>query len=99
VAPEYVDLEDGRVSLSNPPFLLADLELVDSDGGYELDVAFDSELKLLIDPPVEVTIEGSFDEVVETLEQMIAEIYRTRGRQLGMIDEGVVDSEEFSERR
>ena len=98
-APEYVELDDGVVSLSNPPFLLADFDLRRVDGEYVLDVAFDSELKLLIDPPVEVTLRGSLEEVVETLEQMVAEIYRTRGRRLEMIDEGVVDPEEFADRR
>lgn len=98
-APEYVELVDGSVSLSNPPFLLADLDLRNDDGEYALDVAFDSELKLLIDPPVEVTLRGPFEEVIATFEQMVAEIYRTRGRRLEMIDEGVVDPEAFAERR
>lgn len=98
-APEYVTLEDGRVSLTNPPFLLAEFEL-ERDGEYALDCEFDSELRLLIDPPVEVTLEAaSFDELLEAFEQMIAEIYRTRGRRLEMLDEGVVDPEEFAERR
>ena len=99
-APEYVAFEDGEVSLTNPPFLLADVELESEDDGYALRCAFDSELKLLIDPPVEVTLEApSFDELLASFEQMVAEIYRTRGRRLEMIDEGVVDPEEFAERR
>lgn len=99
-APEYVDLEDGALTLTNPPFLLAELELVTDDDGYALHCAFDSELELLIDPPVEVTLVGpSFDELLASFEQMVAEIYRTRGRRLEMIDEGVVDPEEFAERR
>jgi hypothetical protein len=99
--PEYVDLDDGRLSLSNPPFLLADIELRELRENDEsvLEIEFDSELKLLIDPPVEVTLEGPFDELVEAFEQMVAEIYRTRGRRLEMIDEGVVDPEEFAQRR
>lgn len=98
--PEYVTLEDGIVTLENPPFLLAEFELAVADDGFEIGCAFDSELKLLIDPPVEVTIEGeSFEDALAAFEQMVAEIYRTRGRRLEMIDEGVVDPAEFSERR
>lgn len=96
--PEYVELGDGHLSLSNPPFLMAEID-VRANGGYALDIGFDSDLKLLIDPPVEVTIEGDFGEVIGTLEQMIAEIYRTKGRRLEMIDSGAVGPEEFAERR
>ncbi|QLD87545.1 hypothetical protein HWV07_00240 [Natronomonas salina] len=97
-APEYVELEDGLLTLTNPPFLLAEIEL--DEDGYALHCEFDSELKLLIEPPVEVALEAeSFDELLESFEQMIAEIYRTRGRRLEMLDEGVVDPEEFSEPR
>lgn len=32
-------------------------------------------MKLLIDPPVEVTSGETLDEVTETLEQMISEVY------------------------
>ena len=98
-APEYVALDDGRLTLTNLPFLLADVEL-EADGAYRLHCEFDSELQLLIEPPVEVTLEAdTFDELLESFEQMIAEIYRTRGRRLEMLDEGVVDPEEFSEPR
>jgi hypothetical protein len=97
-APEYVSLEDGRITLTNPPFLLAEVEY--EAHGHALRCEFDSELKLLIEPPVEVTLEAaSFDELLEAFEQMIAEIYRTRGRRLEMLHEGVVDPGEFAERR
>lgn len=103
--PEYVELSDGSLTLTNPPFLLADVELNEKDGRrtddeYVLHCEFDSELKLLIDPPVSVTLEAErFDDLLETFEQMIAEIYRTRGRRLEMLDEGVVNPEAFAERR
>lgn len=90
-APEYVELEDGQLELSNPPFLLATIEVRSDGQEYVLEVGFDSELKLLIDPPVEVTITGAFEEVIETLEQTLAEIYRTKGRRLEQIDEGIVE--------
>jgi hypothetical protein len=98
-APEYVALEDGTVTLTNPPFLFGAFEL-ETDDGYALHCEFDSELKLLIEPPVTVTLEAdSLVDLVETTEQMLAEIYRTRGRRLEMLDEGVVDPEAFAERR
>ena len=98
-APEYIELEDGKLALTNPPFLLAEIEL-EADIGYALHCEFDSELKLLIEPPVAVTLEAdSFDELLGSFEQMVAEIYRTRGRRLEMLDEGVVDPDEFSEPR
>lgn len=97
--PEYVSLEDGRIELRNPPFLLADIEF-DSEDGYALECAFDSELQLLIEPPVAVTLRAeTFEELLEAFEQMIAEIYRTRGRRLEMLDEGVVDPQSFAQRR
>ena len=98
-APEYVSMDGDRIILENPPFLLGEIDL-EYDGTYALHCAFDSELKLLIEPPVEVTLEAdSLDDLVATFEQMIAEIYRTRGRRLEMLDEGVVDPEDFAERR
>jgi len=97
-APEYVELTDGSVQLSNPPFLEARVDIAEREE-YALSIEFDSELDLLIDPPVTVELAGRFEELVETLEQMLAEIYRTKGRRLEMIDSGVVDPEEFAERR
>lgn len=96
--PEYVVLEGRRLTLTNPPFLMAEIE-ADCGEFFSIEVAFDSDLNLLIDPPVRVTLEGRLSEVVETVEQMLAEIYRTRGRRLEMIDEGVVDVSAFAERR
>lgn len=97
-SPTFVTLRHGRLDLENPPFLLAEIR-VDRNDEYALEFAFDSELELLIDPPVEGTIEGSLETVVETAEQMLAEIYRTKGRRLEMLDAGVVDTEAFAERR
>jgi hypothetical protein len=96
--PEYVDLDDGRLTMSNPPFLRAVVEITGT-AEYELAIQFDSDLDLLIDPPVTVTLEGPIGELVETLEQMVAEIYRTKGRRLEMLDAGTVDPEAFAERR
>jgi hypothetical protein len=94
-APEYVALEGNRVELSNPPFVLGTVDVEDGspekDGKYRLEAAFDSELNLLIDPPVEVTFEGSFDEVLEALEDTLAQVYRTKGRYLEQVDAGVTD--------
>jgi hypothetical protein len=96
--PAYVELDGGTVTLSNPPFLMAEID-VSENGAYTLEISFDSDLQLLIDPPVSVTIQGSFEEVVGTLEQMCAEIYRTKGRRLEMIDAGVVGPEDFAARQ
>lgn len=96
--PEYVDLQDGHLTLSNPPFLMAELTLVEDDE-YTLRIEFESDLQLLIDPPVCVTLDGPLLEVVGALEQMIAEIYRTKGRRLEMIDAGTIDTAAFFERR
>lgn len=89
--PEFVELSDGHIELSNPPFLLAEIDVDEGAGRITLEVALESELHLLIDPPVEVRLSGPPDEVVEQLEQTIAEIYRTRGRHLEKIDAGIVD--------
>ncbi|MDQ2052170.1 hypothetical protein RBH26_16955 [Natronolimnohabitans sp. A-GB9] len=97
-APEYVELRDEHLTLSNPPFLMAELTPVESDE-YTLRIEFKSDLQLLIDPPVCVTLDGSFLEVVTALEQLIAEIYRTKGRRLEMIDAGTIDTTAFFERR
>jgi hypothetical protein len=98
-APEFVTLEGDRVELSNPPFVLGTVEVQggdpdgdgDGNGEYRLEAAFDSELNLLIDPPVEVTFQGSFDEVLEALEDTLAQVYRTKGRYLEQVDAGVAD--------
>jgi hypothetical protein len=94
-APEYVSLDGDRVELSNPPFVLATVDVEGGDpageGEYRLEAAFDSELNLLIDPPVEVTLEGNFDEVLEALEDTLAQVYRTKGRYLEQVDAGVAD--------
>lgn len=97
-APEYVTLEEGRLRLSNPPFLEAQIEIERNDG-YTLNSAFDSDLKLLVDPPVRISIHDQFRPALETIEQMLAEIYRTRGRRLEMIDNGIVGPEDFADRR
>lgn len=96
--PEYVELADGRLVLSNPPFLHGEIE-ISGNGEYVLAVALDSDLQLLIDPPVRVSVEAPFQEALETVEQMLAEIYRTRGRRLEMIDSGIVGPEDFADRR
>ncbi|MEF8887631.1 MAG: hypothetical protein V5A30_07460 [Haloarculaceae archaeon] len=94
-APEFVTLEGDRVELSNPPFVLGTVDVEGGhpadEGEYRLEAAFDSELNLLIDPPVEVTFEGSFDEVLEALEDTLAQVYRTKGRYLEQVDAGVTD--------
>lgn len=90
-APAFVSLSEGRVDLSNPPYLLGEIDVTEDDGELTLDVALDSELDLLLDPPVEVTLSGTTDDAVEQLEQLVAKIYRTRGRYLEKIDAGVAD--------
>jgi len=90
--PEYVSLEADRVELSNPPFVLGTVEVHGGrEEGYRLDAGFDSELNLLIDPPVEVVLEGDFETVLEALEHTLAQVYRTRGRYLEQVDAGVAD--------
>jgi len=93
--PEYVALDGDRVELSNPPFVLGTIDVEggdpDGDGEYRLEAGFDSELNLLIDPPVEVVFEGSFEAVLEALEDTLAQVYRTRGRYLEQVDAGVTD--------
>jgi hypothetical protein len=96
--PEYVELNGDHLKLSNPPFLMADIDMSEGES-YRLEIEFDSDLQLLLNPPVSVAIEGRFDEVIEILEQMCAEIYRTKGRRLEMIDAGVVEPEDFADRR
>ena len=88
--PAFVEVHDGRITLSNPPFLLAEITLDENDE-YVLAAAFDSDLDLLVDPPVEVTYRGDLATVVSGIEQTIATIYRTRGRHLEKIHEGVVE--------
>lgn len=88
--PAFVEVEDGRITVSNPPFLLAEVTLAE-DEEFVLDAAFDSDLDLLIDPPVRVTYRGDLPTVVSDLEQTIASVYRTRGRHLEKIHEGVVE--------
>lgn len=95
--PAYVELEDDHLTVSNPPFLAAEIDVVEDDG-HTLELAFDSELNLLIDPPVRVSFEGSLGEVVQAVEQLVAEIYRTKGRRLEMLDAGVVGAEDFMDR-
>lgn len=89
--PEFVELSDGRIELSNPPFLRGTIYVVEDSERIALEAEFDSELNLLIDPPVEVRLSGTPGEVVERMEQLVAEIYRTKGRHLEKIDAGVVD--------
>lgn len=88
--PEFVDIEGDRITVTNPPFLRAEIGLVENDH-YTLEAAFDSDLHLLIEPPVSVTYHGTLEDVVGDLEQTIAEIYRTRGRHLEKLHEGIVD--------
>ena len=89
--PDFVTLgDDGRIALSNPPFLEGELTVIEADG-YTIEAAFDSDLHLLIEPPIEVTYRGSLDTVVSELEQTIATVYRTRGRHLEKLHEGLVD--------
>lgn len=95
--PEYVEVKRGNLLLSNPPFLMAEISVSKNDD-YLLEVNIDSELPLLIEPPVWVTVQGPFGKVVETLEQIFAEIYRTKGRRLEMIDSKVIDPETFTDR-
>ena len=94
-APEHVALDGDRVELSNPPFVLGTVEVHGGcgEGGteYRLEAGFDSELNLLIDPPVEVAFEGTFEEVLEALEDTLAQVYRTKGRYLEQVDAGVTD--------
>ncbi len=91
-APEYVTLAADRVELANPPFVLGTIEVHGNrGGGYRLEAGFDSELNLLIDPPVRVVLEGSFETVLEALENTLAQVYRTRGRYLEQVDAGVAD--------
>lgn len=94
--PEYVEVKRGNLLLSNPPFLMAEMNISRTDE-YLLEVSFDSNLQLLIKPPVWVTVRGPFGKVVETIEQILAEIYRTKGRRLEMIDSKVVDPETFAD--
>lgn len=94
--PEYVEVKRGNLLLSNPPFLKGELRLSKTNG-YLLEVGLDSDLQLLIEPPVWITVRGPFGEVVETLEQIFAEIYRTKGRRLEMIDSEVIDPETFAD--
>jgi hypothetical protein len=94
--PEFVALDGDRIELSNPPFVLGTVEVEGDrgepgEGSYRLEAGLDSELNLLIDPPVEVTFEGTFDEVLEALEDTLARVYRTRGRYLEQVDAGVAD--------
>lgn len=89
--PDYVTLEeDGRLTIANPPFLEAELAVSENEG-YTIEAAFDSDLHLLIEPPIEVTYRGSLETVVSELEQTIATVYRTRGRHLEKLHEGLVD--------
>ncbi len=88
--PEFVDIEGDRITVTNPPFLRADITLTEHDH-YTLEAAFDSDLHLLIEPPVTVTYRGTLGDVLGDLEQTIAEIYRTRGRHLEKLHEGIVD--------
>jgi hypothetical protein len=94
-APEYVSLDRDRLELSNPPFVLGTIDVEGGDpageGEYRLEAGFDSELNLLIDPPVEVAFEGEFEAVLEALEDTLAQVYRTRGRYLEQVDAGVTD--------
>lgn len=76
----FVERTDAGVRLSDPPFLHAEVEVRSDPPG--LRVAFDSDLELLVDPPVVVEYDGPIHEAVAALEQTIAEIYRTRGRHL-----------------
>jgi hypothetical protein len=94
--PEYVTLDGDRLDLSNPPYVVGTIEIADLDERegeptYRVTAGFDSELNLLIDPPVEVTFEGTIEEVVEGLEGTLAQVYRTRGRYLEQIDAGVAE--------
>lgn len=93
--PEYVEIKRGNLLLSNPPFLIAETRISKTDE-YLLETGFDSDLQLLIDPPVWVTVRGPFGKVVETFEQILAEIYRTKGRRLEMIDNSVIDPDTFA---
>ena len=92
--PAFVELDDDKITISNPPFLLADVTLAAEDGphgdAYTLTAAFDSYLHLLIEPPVRVTYRGDLVTVVAEFEQTIAEVYRTRGRHLEKLIEGGV---------
>jgi hypothetical protein len=63
----------------------------EGDGEYRLRARLDSELNLLIDPPVAVTFSGSLSAAVESMEGTLAQVYRTKGRYLEQIDAGVVD--------
>lgn len=88
--PEYVDIEGDRITVTNPPFLRATVTL-SAENGVRLEAAFDSDLNLLIEPPVTVTYRGPLPEAVADLEQTIAAIYRTRGRHLEKLHEGLVE--------
>lgn len=94
--PAYVEMEDGLLRLSNPPFLTGGIAL-SKDDEYVLRAGLDSDLQLLIDPPVWITVRGPLDGVVETFEQILVEIYRTKGRRLEMIDNGAIDPDAFAD--
>jgi len=93
--PEYVGLDGDRIELLNPPFVVGTVEVHggrdDRGAAYRLDAGLDSELNLLIDPPVEVVLEGTFEEVLGALEDTLAQVYRTKGRYLEQVDAGVAD--------
>ncbi len=94
-APEYVTLDGDRIELSNPPFVLGTVDVEGGnparEGAYRIEASFRSELTLLIDPPVEVVFEGGFEAVLESLEDTLAQVYRTKGRYLEQVDAGVAD--------
>jgi hypothetical protein len=93
--PEYVKIKRETLLLSNPPFLMAEIRISETDE-YRLEAGFDSDLQLLINPPVWVTVQGPFGRIVETFEQILAEIYRTKGRRLEMIDSDIIDPGTFA---
>ncbi len=87
--PTFVSVTDRTITTDNPPYLRGEWTV---DPGETLQVTgqLDSELELLIDPPVTVSFSGAPSSVIETIERTLADIYRTRGRYLEQIDAGVV---------
>lgn len=92
--PQFVTLEEDGLALSNPPFLMGTIERTEG-GKFGLRLSLDSDLTLLIDPPVEITLAGPFLEVMRAVEQLLAEIYSTKGRRLEMIDNDVIDASQY----
>ena len=95
--PQFVTLEDGYLTVSNPPFLMGTIEIIEANE-FGLRLLLDSNLTLLIDPPVEITLDSSFPAVTRAAEQLFAEIYSTKGRRLEMIDNNVIDTNQYLDR-